>query len=180
MSRVNALARLFAPALAAAALAGCAGGDSSAEPAVTTPPPPPATSAPSEETPEVGFARSTVTVATGDETVTVAVEIAETDEQRERGLMFRRSLPQDAGMVFLFPEDVSGAFWMKDTLVPLSIAFFDRDGRIIRILDMEPCRTDPCPTYDPGTSYRGALEVNRGAFVRWGVEPGDRITLRRS
>ena len=178
MSRVNALPRLLVPALAAAALAACAGGDPSAEP--TVPPPPPGTSTRSEEAPGAVFARGTVTISTGEETVAVSVEIAETAEQRERGLMFRPSLPDDAGMVFLFPEEVSGAFWMKDTLIPLSIAFFGRDGKIVEILDMEPCRSNPCPTYDPGTRYRGALEVNRGAFDRWGVQRGDRITLARS
>jgi uncharacterized protein len=65
---------------------------------------------------------------------------------------------------------------MKDTLIPLSIAFYGADGRIVRILDMEPCRRDPCPVYDPHATYRGALEVNQGEFRRWGVEVGD--TLR--
>ena len=66
---------------------------------------------------------------------------------------------------------------MKDTLIPLSIAFWDGRGRIVRILDMTPCRADPCPTYDPRVAYRGALEVNRGAFKRWGVQRGDRVRL---
>ena len=111
--------------------------------------------------------------------VTVAVELADTPSERERGLMGRRSLDADAGMVFVFPEPVSGGFWMKDTLIPLSIAFYDQDGRILRILDMEPCRQDPCPVYEPGVTYRGALEVNRGAFRRWGVLEGDRLRLKR-
>ena len=65
---------------------------------------------------------------------------------------------------------------MKDTLIPLSIAFADADGMIVSILDMEPCETDPCEIYDPGVTYRSALEVNQGAFSRWGVEEGDRLT----
>ena len=71
----------------------------------------------------------------------------------------------------------SGGFWMKNTLIPLSIAFFDARGRILRMLDMEPCREEDCPLYDPGVPYHGALEVNRGAFQRWGVRAGDRIRL---
>ncbi len=80
-------------------------------------------------------------------------------------------------MVFMFFEESSGGFWMKNTLIPLSIAFFDEQGTILRILDMDPCERDPCPTYDPDTSYWGALEVNRGAFEDWGISEGDRITI---
>jgi uncharacterized protein len=118
-------------------------------------------------------------IDTQDGEVTVHVEVADTQAEREHGLMERRSLDPEAGMIFVFPETVTGAFWMKDTLIPLSIAFYDQDGRILRILNMEPCRQDPCPVYDPGVAYRGALEVNRGAFRRWGVAEGDRLRLER-
>jgi uncharacterized membrane protein (UPF0127 family) len=114
----------------------------------------------------------------GDE-VTVHVEVADTQAERARGLMGRRELQDDAGMVFLFPTDSTSAFWMKDTLIPLSIAFYDERGTIVRILDMEPCTRDPCVLYDPEASYRGALEVNRGAFERWGVREGDVLRLER-
>ncbi|MGH3032922.1 MAG: DUF192 domain-containing protein, partial [Gaiellaceae bacterium] len=118
-------------------------------------------------------------IDTGGEQASVQVEIADSEEERQVGLMHRESLPQDAGMLFLFPAEHSGGFWMKNTLIPLSIAFVDADGRILRILDMEPCRADPCPIYDPGVAYRSALEVNRGAFAGWSVEEGDRLTLER-
>lgn len=111
--------------------------------------------------------------------VRVRVEIADTPEVRERGLMGRTTLAEDAGMVFLWPEDTRSAFHMKDTLIPLSIAFFDLEGRILATLDMEPCRADPCPTYDPGLVYRGAIEVGHGALSRWGVMVGDRIRIVR-
>ena len=91
--------------------------------------------------------------------------------------MGRTELAPEAGMIFVFPNDVSGAFWMKNTLIPLSIAFYAEDGRILRILDMEPCAEDPCPLYDPGVPYRGALEVNEGAFDRWTVREGDHVRL---
>ena len=120
-----------------------------------------------------------VLIATGSGEVVVQVEVADTQAARQRGLMGRRTLGADAGMVFVFPESVRGAFWMKDTLIPLSIAFYDEEGRILRILDMEPCRRDPCPLYDPGVAYRGALEVDRGAFRRWGVQTGDVLRLER-
>jgi uncharacterized membrane protein (UPF0127 family) len=105
------------------------------------------------------------------------VEVADSDEERAHGLMHRESLPEDAGMIFVFAEEHSGGFWMKDTLIPLSIAFADGDGRVLRILDMEPCEADPCRIYDPGVSYRSALEVNRGAFSEWGVEEGNSLRL---
>jgi uncharacterized protein len=115
-------------------------------------------------------------IQTGDGEVVVHVEVANTPAERARGLMGRTELAKDAGMVFVFPRDSTSAFWMKDTLIPLSIAFYDDSGHIVRILDMEPCRQDPCPVYDPHTTYRGALEVTMGAYRRWGVEVGD--TLR--
>ncbi len=80
-------------------------------------------------------------------------------------------------MVFRFPEPTDAGFWMKDTTLPLSIAFWGRDGRILAILDMEPCPKDPCPIYRPGTSYETALEMRRGWFDEHGVEIGDRVEL---
>ena len=110
----------------------------------------------------------------------MAVEIADTPSERERGLMNRTSLPEDEGMVFTFAQAHRGAFWMKDTLIPLSIAFYDGGGRILRILDMAPCKREPCELYDPEVAYRGALEVNRGAFERWGISEGDRLRITSS
>jgi hypothetical protein len=120
-----------------------------------------------------------VVIETGTSEAVVDVEIADSAAERERGLMGRPHLAADAGMVFLFPQDTDDAFWMKDTLIPLSIAFYDDRGRIVRILDMVPCERDPCPTYSPGVSYRGALEVNLGAFARWSVREGDVLRLER-
>ena len=126
------------------------------------------------------FPHGTAVITTPHARISVRVEIADTEPTRERGLMFRRRLAARAGMAFVWREDVAAAFWMKNTLIPLSVAFYDARGRILRILDMAPCRADPCPVYDPKTTYRGALEVNRGAFRRWKVHVGDRVTVRRS
>jgi uncharacterized protein len=125
-----------------------------------------------------GITRGTATLTGGGRTVTVRIELARTRAERQRGLMHRRSLAADSGMAFLYAETTRGPFWMKDTLIPLSAAFFDGRGRILRILRMEPCRSDPCPLYGPGVAYRGVLEVNAGAFGRWGIRAGDRITVR--
>jgi uncharacterized protein len=123
------------------------------------------------------FRKGTAIVETDDGAVLLRVEIADTPEAREQGLMGRESLGEDEGMVFVFFEDTRGGFWMKDTLIPLSIAFFGQDGRIVKILDMEPCEEDPCPVYDPGVSYRGAVEMDEGAFDRLGIETGDEIRV---
>lgn len=127
-----------------------------------------------------GAPRPTVVIETDDGEKEITVEIADTNDERALGLMGRTSLPEDAGMIFVYPEPTEGGYWMKNTLIPLSIAFHDADGKILRILDMEPCRRDPCPVYDPGVRYAGALEVNQGAFERWGVQEGDRLELRES
>ncbi|MGH2817939.1 MAG: DUF192 domain-containing protein [Actinomycetota bacterium] len=123
------------------------------------------------------FAPGKALIDTGEDSLLIDVEVAETPEQREFGLMFRESLGERSGMVFLFFEERRGSFWMKDTLIPLSIAFFGDDGRILTTLDMEPCRANTCKLYDPGLTYSGALEVNQGAFDDWGVSVGDRITI---
>jgi uncharacterized protein len=111
------------------------------------------------------------------DTVTFAVEVVADQAGRQLGLMHRTALAEDAGMLFLFPDDRQGGFWMKDTLIPLSIAFIAADGDILAILDMEPCEADPCPSYNPGVTYRSALEVNQGAFEDAGVDTDWRVEL---
>jgi uncharacterized protein len=127
----------------------------------------------------VTFPLGTATIRTPSRTVHVRVQIAETSAQLRQGLMNRRTLARNSGMAFLWTGEVRGAFWMKDTSIPLSIAFWNRSGLIIRILDMAPCRRVPCKVYDPKVEFQGALEVNRGAFKRWGVRPGAHVTIRR-
>jgi uncharacterized membrane protein (UPF0127 family) len=118
-------------------------------------------------------------IATSGGDVTLHVAVAETGEARARGLQGVADLPADHGMAFLFEEPSSSAFWMKDTEVPLSIAFWGSDGRILDLMDMTPCTADPCPTYRPDASYVGALEANRGFFAEHGVEVGDRVAIVR-
>jgi uncharacterized membrane protein (UPF0127 family) len=122
---------------------------------------------------------ATITPAGGGAArVAVKVELARTQAERQRGLMNRRSLAARSGMVFVYPQAHRGGYWMKDTLIPLDIAFADARGRILRIFTMRPCRRDPCRIYDPGVAYRSALEVNAGSFRRWRVRTGDRIIVR--
>ncbi len=100
------------------------------------------------------------------------VYVADEPAERARGLMNLDALPDDSGMVFAFPGDNRGGFYMKNTRIPLSIAFFAADGEVLEVLDMTPCRKDPCRIYDPGVAYRGALEVPAGYFDTVGLEPG--------
>ena len=126
------------------------------------------------------FGRGTATITSDSGTVEVDLEIADEGAEMGYGLMYRRWLGPERGMAFRFGSDSTSSFYMKNTLIPLSIAFSDAAGRILKILDMEPCDPPPgegCPTYDPGVTYRDALEVNQGAFDRWGVSEGDTIVI---
>jgi uncharacterized protein len=107
--------------------------------------------------------------------VTVRLEIAADPAARTRGLMGRREVPEGTGMAFLYPEDVAEAFWMKNTLVPLSIAFVAADGRVVSVAEMTPCEADPCPTYAPAGPYRYAVELTAGAFPAAGVGTGAKV-----
>jgi uncharacterized membrane protein (UPF0127 family) len=104
-------------------------------------------------------------------------ELALTVAQRTRGLMLRRPAPAD-GMLFVFPSDTTGGFWMKNTLVPLRILFFDASGTRVRKLSMTPCRRDPCRVYEPGRRYRFALEL-RASDTRPGRVLGPAAELRQ-
>ena len=126
------------------------------------------------------FGRGTATIEVQDAVITLDVEIADTPEAQQRGLMFRTSLAEDAGMVFRFPDEQIRRFWMKDTLIPLSIAFYRADGVIVSIRDMPPCASEPCPFYDSTLPASGALEVNQGFFEANGVRPDHVITVTES
>lgn len=137
-----------------------------------------------EYRPVVTFETAAARVITATDTFQLTIDVAERDDQRAYGLMERPQLADDAGMVFLYPEQqgADAGFWMWRTRIPLDIAFFDADGTIVRILAMEPCpHADPrgCPHYPPGAPYHGALEVNRGYFAQRGITAGDRIVVER-
>ena len=106
---------------------------------------------------------------------TVRLEVAADPSARARGLMGRTEVAKGTGMVFLYPADVTEAFWMKNTLVPLSIAFVAADGRVVSVAEMSPCKADPCPTYAPAGPYRYAVELAAGSFGAAGVGPGARV-----
>jgi len=102
------------------------------------------------------------------------LEVAADPEARERGLMFRRALAEDTGMLFVYPERQPLSFWMRNTYVPLSIAFLDDDGRIASIDDMEAFDEAPHTSAEPA---RYAVEVPQGWLTAHGVGPGDVVSF---
>jgi len=102
--------------------------------------------------------------------------LAETAAQQGRGLMNRTDIGGYDGMLFRFASDTTGSFFMKDTPLPLSIAFFDGAGQFVSTTDMAPCiHQATCPTYTAARPYRHALEVPQGALPRLGIGPGTRL-----
>jgi uncharacterized membrane protein (UPF0127 family) len=104
-------------------------------------------------------------------------ELALTSAQHQRGLMLRKKAPVD-GMLFVFSTETTGGFWMKNTLVPLTIVFFDSTGKRVRKLSMTPCLTSSCSIYDHGRRYRFALEL-RASDTRQALRIGPLSELRR-
>ena len=93
------------------------------------------------------------------------VAVADDAAERARGLSGVEDLGGLRGMLFVYPGDVTAGFWMKDTSIPLDIAFFAADGSLVDQRSMVPCPADPCPVYAPGRPYRCALEVPAGGFA---------------
>ena len=106
--------------------------------------------------------------------VTITAEIARTPAQQQQGYMYRKEIKDGEGMLFVNEADLVLSFWMKNTLVPLSIAFVAADGRILEIYDLEPGNLNPVRS---GRSVRYALEVPQGWFGRAGIGIGDRLEL---
>lgn len=103
----------------------------------------------------------------------IIAQVAQTPEQRQIGLMFRREMPAHEGMLFIFEQPATQCFWMRNTLLPLSAAFVDEDGTIVNIEDMAP-RTDAshCST----RPVRFVLEMSQGWFAKRGLKPGYKLS----
>jgi len=102
------------------------------------------------------------------------VEVADDPQERQKGLMNRETLNRGEGMLFVFPESKPQNFWMKNTLIPLSIAYIDDEGIIIDILPMEPLDLSPVSSSGPA---RYALEVNQGEFAYHRIKVGDKVDI---
>ncbi|MFZ8833876.1 MAG: DUF192 domain-containing protein [Candidatus Caldipriscus sp.] len=103
---------------------------------------------------------------------TLYVEVADDPWEHQRGLMFREDLPDNTGMLFIFPYPQRLHFWMKNTYIPLSIAYISSDWKILEIYDMEPLSERVVSSKN---KVQYALEVNRGYFQRKGIKVGDRV-----
>ena len=104
------------------------------------------------------------------------VETAATPDQRARGLMFRRRLPWDRGILFVFPMPQTGPFWNANTMIPLDVAFYDRDRKLVDVLPLRSIRETSGQvesTPRPSAPYRFVLETNRGWFAAHGLKRGD-------
>lgn len=132
-----------------------------------------------------GFDRQVMRVSTGDsaggiESVDRCVWVADTSDTRRRGLMGVTTLGAADGMLFVQEQPTSGAFWMKDTLIDLSIAFFDQNGAFLDAKNMSPCRAsngNDCPRYQTPSNYVFALEVAQGDLAELGIRSASIITL---
>jgi uncharacterized membrane protein (UPF0127 family) len=132
------------------------------DPATTTTSGPPGVGPSTTFPPDPLAAFDATTVKVSGESWDVAV--AAEPHERVQGLMLVTDLGELEGMLFVWEEDTTTPFWMKNTPLPLDIAFFAADGTLVDLLSMEPCQAEPCPYYYPAGPYRYALEAPTGAF----------------
>ncbi len=129
------------------------------------------------------LALATVTAAQAPQPLCIApdgsrikLELAITDQERADGLMFRDQLAADGGMLFIFDRDERWPFWMKNTFIPLDLIWISATGRVVDVRpNVQPCRYDPCPGYDPSGPARAVLEVNARFAAKHGVRPGAQL-----
>ncbi len=104
----------------------------------------------------------------------IQIEIAQTQEERMKGLQARRDLGKDRGMLFIFQRSKKHSFWMKDTFIALDIVWIDENKRIVTIMpNVLPCETEQCPVYTPSKDALYVLEVNSGVTIELGLKEGD-------
>lgn len=109
------------------------------------------------------------------------VELADDDNERAMGLMYRKQMDDDAGMLFIFPDSQYRAFWMKNTLIPLDILYFDHNRKLINVSEnTPPCKntTTRCPNYPSKKPAKYVLEINAGLSAKHGFKPGDEIIIQ--
>jgi uncharacterized membrane protein (UPF0127 family) len=108
----------------------------------------------------------------------VSVEVVDSDEERQKGLMHREQLDENNGMLFIFETTRKLTFWMKNTLIPLDMIFISKDMKVINILTAEPCTQDPCTLYSSETAGKYVLEVNAGWSKTHNIKAGDEVMLQ--
>jgi len=111
--------------------------------------------------------------------VSITAELARTDAERQKGLMFRDKLLPDQGMLFVFETEYPYSFWMKSTLIPLDMIWLDKDRTIVHIAkNVPPCKEDPCPSYSPDRPALYVLELAAGSADRLGLKLFDRLVFK--
>jgi hypothetical protein len=131
---------------------------------------------PAEERAQTGLVQIPLTIRSSNGEHHFIVEVAATPEQQERGLMFRKSLAGDRGMIFPYDPPVDASFWMKNTLIPLDMLFIRGDGTIVRIAYAVPLSLDPVPAGEP---VGAVLELRGGRSAELGIREGDIATWTR-
>ena len=107
------------------------------------------------------------------------LELARTPEEQGQGLMFRESLPEKTGMLFLFGDKGVHRFWMKNTMIPLDMVWMDAEGKVLFVsADTPPCKADPCPNYGPESPAASVLEVAGGKAAREKIVVGSVLQLK--
>ena len=125
-----------------------------------------------------GFEQVAATATAADGTVCeLCLWVAATGDQRARGLMYVTDLGGPDGMMFRYDSPHTSAFWMKNTVMPLSIAFFDQGGAYLDAFDMAPCSADPCPLYPTPENFVNAIEVPQGMLDELAIAPGSVLTM---
>jgi len=120
----------------------------------------------------LGCAKTARVEVHGDETACFHVEIADSLFKRTLGLMFRKRLAKDHGMLFLYEKPAAASFWMKFTHLPLDIIFIDQEKKIVNIEEADPCSQKPCPRYYSRGRVMYVLEINQGLSRQYGFKPG--------
>lgn len=131
------------------------------------------------ETPEISFQKEgdLYLLKTGDTIKKIAVEFAETDYEQQTGLMYRKSLEEDQGMLFLYPSEAIRSFYMKNTYIPLDIIFYNKDSAVVSFQEnAKPLDETSLPSEAPAQFI---LELNAGKAKQWNIEVGDKITFKK-
>jgi len=121
-----------------------------------------------QQQPQTGLARTPLSVGL----YKIDAQIAQTPQQREIGLMFRKDMPQAEGMIFVFEQPATQCFWMRNTLLPLTAAFVADDGRIVNLVDMQPLTENSHCSLEP---VRYVLEMNQGWFAKKNIKKGAKL-----
>ena len=116
-----------------------------------------------------------ISIDNGKKIIKLNVDIADDNQERQNGLMFRERLDEDSGMFFIFDEQDYQTFWMKNTLIPLDMIFIDKDFQIVDIKNAVPCKADPCALYKSSKPALYVLEANSNFTARNDIKVGDRI-----